>query len=529
MQTRRDQVQAHRFVVNRLSTGLMRTDPDFPESPNRRTNMGIGIGMGIGVVVAIGFLVYGFISPGGNNTWQNGKTLIVESGTGNRYLYDGSLRPVRNYASAKLIVGTGMSTRTVPSKSLANTARGGAVGIEGAPDTLPKASALDTGRWEVCATIRTTDSNQRTAATTLVVDGETPGPGLGADDALLVTGPDDTHYLIWRGNRYRLADGTDTAEALGYGASAPMPVSAAFLDGLPAGPDLAPTPVPGQGEEGPALDGRQTRVGQVFVVQTPGSAERYYLLLRAGLVPLTPTQAALSLSGPGVRERAYDGAAPVAVPLTADSLSGRLTGAGSAVENAGKSLPQNPPTLLPVSTHQAACVRWEGAGGDAQPSGSGDAGGMSVGVALIDLGGLPAAAKAPARPACVPVDAVAVEPDGGSLVRALGAGGGQIGGTTYLVTETGMKYLIPTPQAAAALGYDLTKARGLPSNLLAMLPTGPDLSPQSALAGQPVISTAPGCAASGEPEPETSGQPRTPAAPPAGGPPPGGQGTVELR
>ncbi|MGW3284596.1 type VII secretion protein EccB [Streptomyces sp. NPDC001002] len=492
MQTRRDQVQAHRFVVSRLTTGLMRTDPDALESPNRRTNRGMAIGGALGAVVAIGFLIFGFISPGGSTTWQNGNALIVESGTGNRYLYDGSLRPVRNYASARLIVGTELATRTVPAKSLADTPRGSAVGIPGAPDTLPDADSLDTGRWEVCAATRTTGSSEHTPSTTLVVDGSTTGAGLAADQSLLVRGPDKTSYLIWRGNRYRLASGTATAEALGYGATEPLPVSAAFLDALPAGADLGAPAVAGQGAKGPELDGHATRLGQVFVVQTPGTSERYYLLLRTGLVPLTPTQAALSLSGPGVREKAYGGDAPVAVTITADALNGVLVQGDSDVESAGRALPSTPPALLPVAATQAACVRLEAAGG--KDSGSSGVG-TSISVALIDAGALPAGAKSPVGPACLPMDAVAVPPDGGSLVRALGAGGGQVGDATYLVTETGMKYLVPSAEAAADLGYDLSDARGLPSALLGMLPTGPDLSPANAIAGRATTSTAPGCTA----------------------------------
>ncbi|MFD8818715.1 type VII secretion protein EccB [Streptomyces sp. NPDC059627] len=490
MQTRREQVQAHRFVVSRLTTGLMRTDPDALESPNRRTNRGMALGGGLGALVAVGFLVFGLISPGGSTAWQDGRTLVVESGTGNRYLYDGSLRPVRNYASARLIVGTGLSTRTVPAASLADTPRGSAVGIPGAPDTLPAADRLDTGRWEVCASTRTTGSGAHTPSTTLVVDGATTGAGLAAGQALLVAGPDHTDYLVWGGNRYRLASGTATAEALGYGATDPRQVSGPVLDALPAGADLAPPAVAGQGTAGPALDGRGTRIGQVFVVRTPGSTERYYLLLRTGLVPLTATQAALSLSGPGVREKAYGGAAPVAVAITADALGGVLVQGDSDVGTAGRALPATPPALLPVGQTQAACVRLRAAGG-ATATGSGT--GVGVGVAVIDAGALPAHAKTPAGTACLPVDSVAVPPDGGSLVRALGAGGAQVGDTTYLVTETGTKYLVPSAAAAQDLGYDLSDARGLPAALLAMLPTGPDLSPQHAIAGQAATSTAPGC------------------------------------
>lgn len=33
MQSKRDQVQAHTFMMGRLSSGLLTADPDAPESP----------------------------------------------------------------------------------------------------------------------------------------------------------------------------------------------------------------------------------------------------------------------------------------------------------------------------------------------------------------------------------------------------------------------------------------------------------------------------------------------------------------
>ncbi|MYS21407.1 type VII secretion protein EccB [Streptomyces sp. DvalAA-14] len=497
MQSRRDQVQAHRFVVARLTTGLMRSDPDAPESPNSRTNRGMVLGGALGVLVAVGFLVFGFISPGGSTAWQDPKTLIVEQGTGNRYLYDGTLRPIRNYASARLIVGPELASRTVPRTSLAGTPHGSAVGIDGAPDALPPAGGLDAGGWQVCAATRPDDSGQPVAATSLVVDSDQPGTGLGGGQALLVSGPDGTYYLLWHGNRFRLAAGTATADALGYGTADPLPVSATFLDALPASTDLAPPAVPGQGAAGPELDGRPTRVGQVFVVDTPGSAEQYYLLQRAGLVPISTTQAALALSGPDEREASYRGAAPVAVPIAADALNKALVPGSSVAGN--EVLPAAPPALLPVGDGQAACVRLDDDGVPSGAAGSPNGGGGNrISLALVSSAALtdPAAAtaKAPAAPACLPVDAVVVPPDGGSLVRALGAGGGQVGATTYLVTDAGVKYLIPSAAAAKALGYDLGAARELPSPLLAMLPTGPDLSPQDAVLGRSDTTGTPGCA-----------------------------------
>jgi type VII secretion protein EccB len=492
MQTRRDQVQAHRFVVTRLTTGLLRTDPDAPESPNTRTNRGMALGGALGVVIAVGFLVFGFISPGGSDTWQNPKTLVLEGGTGNRYLYDGTLRPVLNYSSARLIVGADLASHTVPRTSLSRVQHGSAVGIAGAPDALPPASGLDSGPWEVCASTRTTDSGGSAPATSLVVDGDRLGTGLGTGQALLVSGPDGTYYLLWHGNRFKLAAGTATADALGYGTASPLPVSASFLDALPASADLRPPAVLGQGEPGPVLDGRPTLVGQVFVVETPGSAKQYYLLQRAGLVPVSITQAALVLAAPGERAKSYGGSPPVAVPIATDGLSKALA-RGSSPDDL---LPSAPPALLPVGDGQAACIRLDAA---TPAHGAGKpATGARISIALVPAADLAdsqdGSPKAPADPACLPVDAVLVPPGGGSLVQALGADGGRVGGTTYLVTDAGVKYLIPTQQAAQALGYDLADARGLPSPLLAMLPTGPDLSPQNALVGKVETTATPGCA-----------------------------------
>jgi type VII secretion protein EccB len=499
VQTRRDQVQAHRFVVNRLTTGLMRSDPDAPESPNSRTNRAMAFGGALGAVLAIGFLVFGLLSPGGSDAWRNPQTLVVESGTGNRYLFDGTLRPVRNYASARLIVGTRLAPRTVPAKSLAGTPHGSAVGIDGAPDALPPAGRLDQGPWEVCATTTTNDTGATTPTTTLVVDGDRPAAGLGAGQALLVRGPDDGEYLLWRGNRFRMTSGTATADALGYGTARPLEVSAAFLDAVPAGADMAPPPVPGKGTAGPVLDGRPSKVGQVFVVATPGAVKQYYLLQRSGLVPVSTTQAALVLASADERSASYGGDAPVAVPIAADALSKALVHGSSS--GASDTLPPTPPALVTVDGSQAACVRVDPAvpaqGADEPATGARISLGVTAATGLASTrDGSP---KAPAAPACLPVDAVLVPPSGGSLAQALDAGGAPVGATTYLVTDAGVKYLVPDAKAALALGYDMGRARGLPSPLLAMLPTGPDLSPANALAGRSAMSATPGCADDGAP------------------------------
>src|SRR2546423_12053476 len=143
MQSRRDQVQAHLFVMGRITSGMLRADPDAPESAQGRTNRGAIAGIVVAVLLCAAAFIWGLISPGRSNTWRDSQSLIVDQDTGASYLYaDGRLRPVRNYASARLIGGTRMTTRKVRNKSLAGAPHGQPVGIVGAPDALPAPADL---------------------------------------------------------------------------------------------------------------------------------------------------------------------------------------------------------------------------------------------------------------------------------------------------------------------------------------------------------------------------------------------------
>lgn len=279
MQSKRDQVQAHTFVMGRLTSGMLLADPDAPESPLGRTTRGVLIGVVITALVAAGSLVYGFMSPGGNDAWRASGTLVVNRDTGARYVYvAGRLRPVRNYASA-LLVGEGkLKSEDVGTASLKGTPVGAPVGIPGAPDSVPGPEDLESDPWQVCSVLASEagaeDSggsrNPTGAFTALVAGAPVQGRGLGAGQALVVSGPDRTRYLVWQGSRLRLDRGGNAAVSLGYGSVTPRPVSAAFLDALVQGPDLVPPAVPGRGGAGPSLGGRPSKLGQVFQSRTPG-------------------------------------------------------------------------------------------------------------------------------------------------------------------------------------------------------------------------------------------------------------------
>src|SRR4051812_37605215 len=121
------------FIMGRLTSGMLRADPDAPESPQGRTNRGVAMSLIIAILICAGAFVFGLIKPGAKNSWRAENTLVVNKDTGGRYLYlDGRLRPVRNYASARLLLGTRMKTASVGSKSLGDTPHGAPVGITGA-------------------------------------------------------------------------------------------------------------------------------------------------------------------------------------------------------------------------------------------------------------------------------------------------------------------------------------------------------------------------------------------------------------
>src|ERR1043165_6086428 len=111
MRSRKEQVQAHRFVTHRLVSALLMGDPESTETPMRRIGFAVFGSVMVCVLIAAGFGVFGLLKPGGG-TPTVGK-IIIEEETGVRYLYrdlgDGSpakLHPVVNYASARLILNS---------------------------------------------------------------------------------------------------------------------------------------------------------------------------------------------------------------------------------------------------------------------------------------------------------------------------------------------------------------------------------------------------------------------------------------
>ncbi len=487
MHTRRDQVQAHTFMVGRLVSALLRGEPDLATPPLRRTTVGLLVGCILGVIAVGGFTVYGFIRPSQSTAWRHPGTLIVDRQTGTRYvLAGGRLHPVLNYASARLLLGRSMTVALVPADTLAAVPRGGPVGIPGAPDALPANTGSSSGtgsgptRWLVCAG-RVAGAAGAQAPTVSVRIGPDDGAQpLPADRAVLARDAGGTTYLVWRGSRLRLA-APWVGRALGYDTSAALPVRGGWLGVLPAGPDLGPPAVAHRGAPGPVLDGRPTVVGQLFGVPDPtGTAgdRHLYLLTANGLQPVSDTEATLVLADPA-GTAAYGGHAAAVRGLSPGALAGARvlpTRADAAA------LPPDPPALL-ADPARSPCVRVLAGGDQAVSLATVPATGTALAAAPV------AAAPAPGTPASGAAtsgaaDRIDVAPGSGALVRPRApgtagpdqAGPDQVAPACYLLTEDGALFPVADAAAAGDLGYDPDAAVGVPANLLALLPVGPALS-----------------------------------------------------
>ncbi|WP_431727159.1 type VII secretion protein EccB [Verrucosispora sp. TAA-831] len=463
MQSRRDQVQAQSYVLGRLTGALVAGEPETPENPHRRILVGSLAGLLVAALVVAGFAVYGFLRPGGADSWRAPRQLVVEKETGSRYvLVDGTLRPVLNYTSARLIFGAVPKVVSVSGRSLADVPRGRPLGIVGAPDALPAPGALAGTAWHVCAQATRDGAGTPATTTTLAVDRSATDTPLPAEQAVVARVAAGPTFLVWQGRRFALTRDW-LSRAFGYD-GVPVLVEPGWLEQLPVGPDLAPVPVPDRGRPGPEVDGRPTRIGQLFVVRVAGLPERHYLLHRDGLSQLGPLAHGLVESDPDTA-RAYR-PAPVAPTAMSPAALARLP--VSAQPTVPADLPPTPPTRAEPGPGRVWCVRHTDGGGigvTSRPPLTAPA------ARTVDGTGVTRTART--------AGAVSVAPGVGGLVR-LGRPG-QLPGTGYfLVTDAGIKYPLADPSVAEVLGYPLDGAATVTRGLLDLLPTGPLLDPELA-------------------------------------------------
>ncbi|MGA3561760.1 type VII secretion protein EccB [Melissospora conviva] len=463
MRTRRDQVQAYRFVTRRIVSALLSGEPETSELPMRRLGMAVFGSAMVALIVLGGVGAYGLFTS--NRAPLAEGTLVIERETGAKYVYreDGKLYPTLNFASARLLAGGDAVTRTMSQASIRQIPRGHTVGIPDAPDALPEPKSLVGLPWSVC---NVPDPADPASPTTAVVIHQqlAGGNALGAEAVLLSSG--DNRYLLWNNLRMRISGGDATIAALGMTSVRPLVLGEQVVNAIAAGPDLAPVHIAGAGQPSPHRVGAGSSViGQVF-----RAAGQHFVLTGTGLVSISEITARLLLAGGGEIG-----------DITAEQAGSLLSEERLDPEG----FPQTVPQIRPVAAARAvvcATYRHAGAGGA-----------LTTTVEIFDR--TPAElspetslqVQQTGRDAVRTVERVVVPGGRGVLARAMpgnGEGdGGAMGGTVYLITDQGIRYPLGTASgdAKAALGYGETTPVAVPGSMLALIPVGPTLDATAAM------------------------------------------------
>ncbi len=440
---RRDQVEAQSYLTSRLAAALVRADPDAIESPNRRDTRALIASVLAGAVAVAVVVVVNLLMPQHSLAWRKADQLIVDKGTGSRYLLvDNQLRPVQNLASARLYTGKALTVTSVSSATLRSVPRGAPIGSVGLPDALPQPALLNQGGWQVCA-ISPTDAGKTGPQLVVRIGGPAAAAKPGTGVLVSVNGAES---VLYGGYRHQLA-GSWVADVLGFGSVRAAPVAQSWLNLFPDGGPLAPINVAGAGAAGPMVGTKHGIIGGLY---TMTGSQSHYVLLPDGLAPLTGLQYLLQSSAKSTQT----------VAMTANSLA--HSAKSHTVPPAPKGWPDDTPTLTGQSVDQLVCLQW--ATGTASAPAS---------VVYLD----PPAGAHPVAGTSVPT-AVAVTPGGGALVAAAKPTQQNFADVT-LISDAGEAYPIPSTDSLQALGYSLDQVSVLPDEFRNLLPLGVPLAKTS--------------------------------------------------
>jgi type VII secretion protein EccB len=452
-------VSGYRFLLRRVESALLGADSrDAAEALRARTaSLTVGCALAVVAVLACGFLA--LLRP---HARLDQAKIVMGQESGALYVRVGDTwHPVLNLASARLIAATDANPQPVRESELGRTKRGPLLGIPGAPQLLGPTVSADESTWTICDT-------DRNAATTVIV-GRPAAPSvrrLAPDHAMLVAPTSGSPaYLLYDGRRavVDLSDGA-VVRALRLEGQGPRVVSRTLLNSIPEAAPIAAPRIPEAGTKAAGLSGFS--VGSVLRI-TRGDGDEYYVVLGAGIQRIGGVAADL------LRFSNSHGATDVVTvapdAIRASPIVGTLPVA---------TFPDRPPREDPAgSGSTTVCAEWA----PSVPGSSGQAGieyltgtGLPVPAGQVPVTLSQADGDGPA------LDAVYLPPGRSAYVR----GSGRIG-TRYLVTDIGVRFAIHDDDAAHDLG--LSAATSAPWQVLAALPSGPELSRQNASVARDTI------------------------------------------
>lgn len=439
MASRKDLLKAHSFFSQRMVSALVNRNPDDQHPPLRRIRIGTFIGVLLSVLVLAGFGVVGLIRPGNSTAWQQDKTIVIDSGSGQVMVYlQDKLYPTYNITSARLAAGGADKVKTVKSKSLAGFPREGTIGIPKAPSELPPEKDMGATPLRVCSV--PPEEGHGSRFTTL----ELGQGGVPADSIDFVARAEGSslneEYLVSGGIAYPMPDHA-LAIHLGFGEQSVTPGNA-WLRSLPQGPELEPLVVPGQGGPSRApVPGKATTIGDLVHVEG-GQAPVHYILREGGLSEISALEAAVL--------EVSEGAESVGITAAEARAAIDPEHPRSGADGLPAGLPQRP--AVDDMENASMCAVW--------PDGSGEP--------LIEANG-PAPKASEQNPDPNVADLVLMPSLHGAILRVDSSVGTADPGT--LVTN-GRRYGIADMEARAALGYGEVEATSVSAQVLRLIPEG---------------------------------------------------------
>jgi hypothetical protein len=192
-------------------------------------------------------------------------------------------------------------------------------------------------------------------------------------------------------------------------------------------------------------------VGQVFV-----SGGEYYVLLDDGFAKISQTQAQLLLDD-AATQAAYPGNQAIkAIEIDPARVSGKQSSKALLDER----LPPTMPSIQRWDPSTPLCVVY--AHTDQDQAG-----------AQLSIGGTVSAAEVATSGQSNQVDQVLMPPGKAAVIGILPGSGLQNDINSWvIVNDQGLKYQVSSKDVVTKLGYDLTKAAPVPSNIVSLIPSG---------------------------------------------------------
>lgn len=325
--TTKVQLSGYRLGVRRVEQAMTRRDVTMHATPFSIQTIAFAVGIFLACCIPLGGKAYGFFVS--NRGADQGSAAVILTKSGGRFvMYNNTLHPVTNLASARLIIGKPDVPKVVKDDSLANKPRGRLMGIPSAPDNLTQRTD-NVAQWTVCD--KHTDANELSLtktdalSTTLIAGADiltSAAAPLRTNDAVLVdlASAPDQQWMIYKGQRTLIGPADMAARAAlnlsPHVAAHAIPISQGLFNAIPAAPALTAPYIANRGEVNPLLP--QVRNGDVIVTAAADGTRQYQVALRGGVQHITELITQLLINTGSTEITTFDRDQLATIPLVSD-------------------------------------------------------------------------------------------------------------------------------------------------------------------------------------------------------------------